>query len=86
MMNGMHGMTVDEDTVPLFEALIDRVNAYRLAYVHFTEPFLPNQLDGVAGALTDVAGAFSRPVSNAVARQWRVRPNPGPAWLAEEAL
>ncbi len=64
MMNGMHGMTVDEDTVPMFESLIRRANEYRLAYVHLTEPFMPNQLEGVVGALPEVARHF-RPLCHA---------------------
>ena len=64
MMHRMHGITVDEDTVPMFEALLRRTNDYGLAYVHLTEPFLPNQLDGVDNALVDVAGHF-RPLCQA---------------------
>ena len=58
MMNNMHGMTVDEDTVPMFESLIHCANGYGLAYVHLTEPFMPNQLDGAVGALPEVARHF----------------------------
>ncbi len=64
MMNGMHGMTVDEDTAPMFESLIHRANDYRLAYVHLTEPFMPNQLEGAVGALAEVARHF-RPLCQA---------------------
>ncbi|MCC8994941.1 MAG: alkene reductase [Candidatus Contendobacter sp.] len=84
MMNAMHGMTVDEDTVPLFEALIDRVNAYRLAYVHLTEPFLPNQLDGVAGALTDVAGHFRSRCRAPLISNGGFDQAQAEAWLAED--
>jgi len=83
MMNGMHGITVDEDTVPLFESLIRRANGYGLAYVHLTEPFLPNQLEGAVGALAEVARHF-RPL-----RQAPLLINGGfdqakaEAWLAE---
>ena len=84
MMNGMHGMTVDEDTVPLFEALIDRVNAYRLAYVHFTEPFLPNQLNGVAGALADVAGYFRARCQAPLLANGGFDQAQAEAWLAED--
>jgi N-ethylmaleimide reductase len=84
MMNAMHGMTVDEDTVPLFEALIDRVNAYRLAYVHLTEPFLPNQLDGAVGALTDVAGHFRSRCRAPLISNGGFDQTQAEAWLAEE--
>ena len=55
MMNNMHGIKVDEDTAPMFESLIRRANGYGLAYVHLTEPFLPNQLEGAVGALAEDA-------------------------------
>ena len=64
MMNNMHGMTVDEDTVPMFESLIRRANGYGLAYVHLSEPFMPNQLDGAVGAVAEVARHF-RPLCQA---------------------
>ncbi|MDS4020583.1 MAG: alkene reductase [Candidatus Competibacter sp.] len=84
MMNGMHGMVVDEDTVPMFEHLIRRANDYRLAYVHLTEPFLPNQLDGAVGALADVAGHF-RPLCQApLLSNGGFDRNRAEAWLAED--
>jgi len=64
MMNRMHGLTVDEDTVPMFEYLLQRTNAYQLAYVHLTEPYLPHQLEGAAGAIPAVARHF-RPLCQA---------------------
>ena len=64
MMNNMHGIQVDEDTVPMFEFLIRRANDYRLAYVHLSEPFMPSQLEGAVGALAEVARHF-RPLCQA---------------------
>lgn len=64
MMNNMHGIKVDEDTVSMFEFLIRRANGYGLAYVHLAEPFMPNQLEGAVGALANVARHF-RPLCQA---------------------
>ena len=58
MMNRFHGLGVDEDTLPMFEHVVRRANAYGLAYLHLTEPYLPNQLDGAKGAIADVARHF----------------------------
>ncbi len=58
MLNRFHGITVDEDTLPMFEHLVRRANDYGLAFLHLTEPSQPGQLDGAAGAITDVAGHF----------------------------
>lgn len=34
-----HGLTVDKDTLPTFDYLIDKLNDYNIAYVHLSEPF-----------------------------------------------
>lgn len=34
-----HGMTIDKDTLPAFDYLINRLNDYDLAYLHLSEPF-----------------------------------------------
>ena len=86
MMNNMHGITVDEDTVPMFESLIRRANGYGLAYVHLSEPFMPNQLDGAVGALSEVAPHFRPLASSAVDDQWRFRSGRAEAWLADDLL
>lgn len=64
MMHNVHGIQVDEDTLPMFEYIFDRTNDYDLAYVHLTEPFLPNQLDGVEHGTHSVASHF-RPLCRA---------------------
>jgi len=33
------GITVDEETIPTFDYIIERLNGYGLAYVHVSEPF-----------------------------------------------
>ncbi len=34
-----HSMTIDEETIPTFDYLIDKLNEYNLAYLHLSEPF-----------------------------------------------
>lgn len=38
-MHNLHGITVDEETIPTFEYIIKKLNDYQLAYVHLSEPF-----------------------------------------------
>ena len=58
MLNRFHGLTVDSDTVPMWEYIVQRANAYGLAFLHLTEPFQPGQLDNTPGALADVGAHF----------------------------
>lgn len=62
MMNRVHGLVVDEDTLPTFEYVVRRANAYGLAWLHLTEPYLPGKLEGTAGAIAEVAPHF-RPIA-----------------------
>jgi len=34
-----HGMTVDKETLPTFDYLVNKLNDYNLAYLHLSEPF-----------------------------------------------
>ncbi|NQU35755.1 MAG: alkene reductase [Bacteroidetes bacterium] len=34
-----HGLTIDEETLPTFDYLINKLNDYELAYLHLSEPF-----------------------------------------------
>lgn len=39
-LNGVFGMTMDEDTIPTFDYIIERLSKdYDLAYIHLSEPF-----------------------------------------------
>ncbi|CAK0781811.1 hypothetical protein CCP4SC76_70002 [Gammaproteobacteria bacterium] len=58
MMNRMHGIRVEEDTLPIFEHLVKRLADYDLAYLHLTEPFLPDQLKDTPDAIPEVARHF----------------------------
>ena len=58
MMNNFHGIAVDDDTIPMFEHIVERTGAYPLAYIHLTEPFMPGQLDDIADPVPEVARRF----------------------------
>ena len=38
-LHGVFGMTMDEDTIPTFDYIINKLNDYDLAYLHLSEPF-----------------------------------------------
>ncbi|MCS4434015.1 alkene reductase [Aquiflexum gelatinilyticum] len=38
-LNGVFGMTMDEETIPTFDYIINKLNEYDLAYMHLSEPF-----------------------------------------------
>ncbi|MFO7570214.1 MAG: alkene reductase [Smithellaceae bacterium] len=55
--HGFFGITIDKDTIPTFEYIVERLNDYReLAYVHFVEPMVP--VDNVPHAVKDIARHF----------------------------
>ena len=58
MLNRFHGLSVDEDTVPMWEHVVRRANAYGLAFLHLTEPLHPKQVENTPGALLDVGAHF----------------------------
>jgi N-ethylmaleimide reductase len=60
-MHGIQGMLVDEDSIPVHEYIVKRLNLYDLAYLHLTEPFTP--VDDVPFAVAQVAKHF-RPLYN----------------------
>lgn len=62
MLNRFHGISVDADTVPMWEYVVRRANDYGLAYLHLTEPIHPKQLDDTPHGIADV-GAHFRPLA-----------------------
>ncbi len=38
-LHGAFGMTLDKETIPTFDYIVERLNDYNLAYVHLSEPF-----------------------------------------------
>lgn len=38
-LNGVFGMDADEETIPTFDYIVEKLNDYDLAYMHLSEPF-----------------------------------------------
>jgi N-ethylmaleimide reductase len=38
-LHGAFGMTLDEETIPTFDYIVNKLNDYSLAYLHLSEPF-----------------------------------------------
>lgn len=38
-LHGAFGMTLDEETIPTFDYIVNKLNDYNLAYLHLSEPF-----------------------------------------------
>ena len=38
-LHGIFGMTLDEESIPTFDFIIEKLNQYDLAYLHLSEPF-----------------------------------------------
>lgn len=55
-MHNAQGMMIDEQTIPTYEYIVNRLNEYGLAYIHLTEPFTP--VDDVPFAVAEVAKHF----------------------------
>ena len=55
------GATMDEESIPTFEYIVNKLNDYDLAYLHLTEPFAP--IDDLPFAIKEVAKHF-RPLYN----------------------
>ncbi len=60
-LNGIFGMTMDEETIPTFDYIITKLNNYNLAYVHLSEPF--NDVSQVPFAVPHIAKHY-RPLYN----------------------
>ena len=60
-LNGVFGMTMDEETIPTFEYIIKKLNDYNLAYLHLSEPF--TDVSDIPYAVTEIAKHF-RPLYN----------------------
>ena len=60
-LHGTFGMEMDEETIPTFEYIIEKLNNYNLAYVHLSEPF--TDVSNIPYAVTNIAQHF-RPLYN----------------------
>jgi N-ethylmaleimide reductase len=55
--HGFFGITIDKDTIPTFEYVVERLNSYKdLAYTHLVEPMIP--VDTVPYAVKEIAVHF----------------------------
>ncbi|PVW16205.1 alkene reductase [Marixanthomonas spongiae] len=57
--HNIFGVTVDKETIPTFDYIIEKLNAYDLAYLHLSEPF--NDVSHVPYAETEIAKRY-RPI------------------------
>ncbi|MFD0977348.1 alkene reductase [Salinimicrobium gaetbulicola] len=55
-LNGIFGMTMDEETIPTFDYIIKKLNDYDLAYLHLSEPF--NDVSDIPYAETEIAKRY----------------------------
>nr|WP_320014285.1 alkene reductase [uncultured Desulfobacter sp.] len=52
-LHGIFGMTLDEETIPTFDYIVNKLNKYELAYLHLSEPF--TDVTNVPGAEPHIA-------------------------------
>jgi N-ethylmaleimide reductase len=55
-LHGVFGMTLDEETIPAFDYIVKRLNDYKLAYLHLSEPF--TDVTNVPGAEPHIARRY----------------------------
>lgn len=58
-LHGIFGVTLNEETIPTFDYMIEKLNDYKLAYLHLSEPM--NDVSDVPGAEPNIAKRY-RPV------------------------
>ncbi|MFD2550856.1 alkene reductase [Bizionia sediminis] len=57
-LHGIFGMTLDEESIPTFDYILEKLNAYNLAYVHISEPF--TDVSEVPHAETQIAKRYRK--------------------------
>ncbi|MFT7031485.1 MAG: N-ethylmaleimide reductase [Marinoscillum sp.] len=55
-LHGIFGMTMDEETIPTFDYIIEKLNNYDLAYLHLSEPF--TDVSALPFAVTQIAKRY----------------------------
>lgn len=55
-LHGIFGMTMDEETIPTFDYIVEKLNNYDLAYLHLSEPF--TDVSGIPYAETQIARRY----------------------------
>lgn len=58
-LHGIFGMTMDEESIPTFDYIIEKLNEYNLAYLHLSEPF--SDVSELPFAVTEIAKRY-RPI------------------------
>ncbi|MBF8965679.1 alkene reductase [Pontibacter sp. FD36] len=58
-LHGIFGMTLDEETIPTFDYIIEKLNNYNLSYLHLSEPF--NDVSAISHAEQQIAKRY-RPI------------------------
>ncbi|MEY8021823.1 alkene reductase [Muriicola sp. SD30] len=62
-LHGSFGMTMDEETIPTFDYIVEKLNNYDLAYLHLSEPF--TDVSDLPYAVTEIAQHY-RPIYKGV--------------------
>ncbi len=62
-LHGSFGMTMDEETIPTFDYIVQKLNDYDLAYLHLSEPF--TDVSGIPYAVSEIAKHY-RPLYNGI--------------------
>ena len=60
-LHNIFGMTMDKETIPTFDYIIEKLNEYDLAYLHLSEPF--SDVSDIPYAETEIAKRY-RPIYN----------------------
>lgn len=63
-LNGIMGILVDDQTIALYDYIINRLNDYGLAYIHLIEPF--TDVTDIADAIPEVAKHFRKIYSGTI--------------------
>ncbi|WP_316840144.1 alkene reductase [Pedobacter gandavensis] len=57
-LNGIMGILVDDETIPLYDYIVNKLNGYGLAYIHLIEPF--TDVSALSDAIQEVAKHFRK--------------------------
>lgn len=57
-LNGIMGILVDDETIAIYDYIVNRLNDYGMAYIHLIEPF--TDVSGISDAIQEVAKHFRK--------------------------
>lgn len=63
-LNGIMGILIDDETIAVYDYIVNRLNDYDLAYIHLIEPF--TDVSGIAEAVQEVAKHFRKIYNGAI--------------------